>query len=171
MADETLIQEFAKRAQSAEEEIVHLKKKIATLKSKVASEAENTPIDQKKSPEVDRLTVENTKLEYQINQLKRFIEEEKAKSSCIMTNTQFILNELFKQAIRVAFPAVTDPPILVQSTQNDKFGDYQCNSAMGLSQILKNNGQKANPQAIAKSIIASLPPNDLIEKVGMIMKK
>ncbi|EDO40756.1 predicted protein [Nematostella vectensis] len=84
-----------------------------------------------------------------------------------MTNTQFILNELFKQAIRVAFPAVTDPPILVQSTQNDKFGDYQCNSAMGLSQILKNNGQKANPQAIAKSIIASLPPNDLIEKVDI----
>ena len=48
--------------------------------------------------------------------------------------------DLFSQAIRSAFPGLgADAPTAVMTVAtNPKFGDYQCNSAMGLVQVCHN---------------------------------
>ena len=48
--------------------------------------------------------------------------------------------DLFSQAIRTAFPGLgADAPTAVMTVAtNPKFGDYQCNSAMGLVQVCHN---------------------------------
>ena len=56
-----------------------------------------------------------------------------------MTNCQFTLNELFKKAIVLTFPDLPDAPVIVQASQSDRFGDYQCNSAMAINQVIQNN--------------------------------
>jgi len=61
--------------------------------------------------------------------------EEKANSKRVMTNCQFTLTELFGKAIASAFPDLPDAPVLVQASQGEKFGDYQCNSAMAINQV------------------------------------
>ena len=42
-----------------------------------------------------------------------------------------LLDSAFRTAIRAAFDVDADP--LVAPAQNDKFGDYQANAAMGLA--------------------------------------
>lgn len=54
-----------------------------------------------------------------------------------MTNCQFTLNEMFKKAIAQTFPELPDAPVLVQASQGEKFGDYQCNSAMAINQVIQ----------------------------------
>lgn len=63
------------------------------------------------------------------------------------------LTQKFEQAIRTAFPDVQISPQLVEITHStqDKFGHYQCNSAMKLTAILKKN-----PREIAQQIIQYL---------------
>ena len=53
-----------------------------------------------------------------------------------MTNCQFTLNELFRKAIESAFPDLPDAPVIVQASQGERFGDYQCNSAMAINQVM-----------------------------------
>lgn len=62
--------------------------------------------------------------------------EEKANSKKVMTNCQFTLHELFGKAIRATFPNVPEAPVIVQPSQGEKFGDYQCNSAMAINQVM-----------------------------------
>ena len=62
--------------------------------------------------------------------------EEKANSKKVMTNCQFTLHELFGKAIRAAFPNLPEAPVIVQPSQGEKFGDYQCNSAMAINQVI-----------------------------------
>lgn len=52
-----------------------------------------------------------------------------------MTNCQFVVSELFRNAIVTAFPNVANAPISVQAAQQERFGDYQCNSAMAINQV------------------------------------
>lgn len=54
-----------------------------------------------------------------------------------MTDCQLTLNELFRKAIALTFPHLPDAPVIVQASQSDKFGDYQCNSAMAINQVTK----------------------------------
>jgi arginyl-tRNA synthetase len=70
---------------------------------------------------------------------------------------QTVLTQLetaFRAAIAKALGRNADP--LVNVSQNEKFGDYQSNAAMGLAKSIAENGQKPNPQAVAKQIIAAL---------------
>lgn len=58
-----------------------------------------------------------------------------------MESIQDKLNELFSSAITKAFPDLTDPPVVISLCGNNvKFGDYQCNSAMAISNLLKQIG-------------------------------
>src|SRR5437667_11127770 len=59
------------------------------------------------------------------------------------------LESRFRDAIRAAFGVDADP--LIGPAQNEKFGDYQSNAAMGLAKA-----QKANPRAVAEQIVAKL---------------
>src|SRR2546421_347029 len=70
----------------------------------------------------------------------------------------------FRAAIHAAFGFEADPMIAV--AQNDKFGDYQANAAMGLAkQVAEKTGQKANPRAIAEQIKAKLDLGSMAQEV------
>ncbi|MDB5296911.1 MAG: arginine--tRNA ligase [Phycisphaerales bacterium] len=65
------------------------------------------------------------------------------------------LDAAFRAAIRAAFDLDADP--LITASQNDKFGDYQSNAAMGLAKLVtERTGQKTNPRAVAEQILAKL---------------
>ncbi|CAN9501036.1 unnamed protein product [Ophioblennius macclurei] len=81
-----------------------------------------------------------------------------------MTNINQRLQDVFGEAIRAACPEVDRPPLSVTPNQQAKFGDYQCNSAMALAQMLKMKGVKVNPREIAEKIVQNLPDNELIQK-------
>src|SRR5262245_4962007 len=66
-----------------------------------------------------------------------------------------LLEQAFRSAIREAVGIDADP--LIAPAQNEKFGDYQSNAAMGLAKaISEKSGQKTNPRAVAQQILAKL---------------
>src|SRR5579862_5931416 len=76
------------------------------------------------------------------------------------------LDSAFRQAIKTAFDIDADP--LLSVAQNEKFGDYQSNAAMGLSKILaEKTGQKSNPRAVAEKIIAGLDLKGMAGEVSI----
>lgn len=52
-----------------------------------------------------------------------------------MININSCLQEIFGAAIQAAYPDLENPPLVVTPSQQPKFGDYQCNSAMGITQV------------------------------------
>lgn len=50
------------------------------------------------------------------------------------------LKDVFEDAIKTAFPDLPDVPVVVAASDNPKFGDYQCNSAMPITKLLKGQG-------------------------------
>jgi arginyl-tRNA synthetase len=74
------------------------------------------------------------------------------------------LDQKFRAAIKAAFDLDADP--ILASSQNEKFGDYQSNAAMGLAKILaKKTGQKSNPRAIAEQIKAKLDLGEMASEI------
>lgn len=72
-----------------------------------------------------------------------------------------VLEAAVKDAIKKAFPALETHVVEITPTSSDKFGHYQCNSAMKLSKEL---GQ--NPRVIAQKIVDALESsNNFFEKV------
>jgi len=70
---------------------------------------------------------------------------------------------IFTEALRKAFPSIQQETVVVKG--QPKFGDYQCNNAMG---IFRDHGKSlglASAAKVAEAIKASLPPNDLISEV------
>jgi arginyl-tRNA synthetase len=74
---------------------------------------------------------------------------------------QSISNRLaaaFRQAIADAFNAL-DAEASISLSQNEKFGDYQSNAAMGLAKTLsQQTQQKLNPRQVAEQIKAKVQP-------------
>ena len=65
------------------------------------------------------------------------------------------LDAAFRKAIADAFGFEADP--ILSASQNDKFGDYQSNAAMGLAkQVAEKTGAKTNPRAVAEQIRSKL---------------
>ncbi|VDK56240.1 unnamed protein product [Anisakis simplex] len=76
-----------------------------------------------------------------------------------------VLKHLFDEAVKKAYPDVEDIPIAVCETAVAKFGDYQFNSAMAISQKLSQlTGTKVAPRDIAQKIVDNLGTCDKIEK-------
>jgi len=48
------------------------------------------------------------------------------------------LSKIFQKAINEAYPNVSNPPVIITTSSNAKYGDYQCNSAMPLAQQLSS---------------------------------
>ena len=61
------------------------------------------------------------------------------------------LESAFRAAIRQAFGIDADP--IIVPSQNEKFGDYQSNAAMGLAKRLP---EKSNPRDVANKILSNL---------------
>jgi arginyl-tRNA synthetase len=72
------------------------------------------------------------------------------------------LETAFKTAIHTALGIDADP--LLNVSQNEKFGDYQSNAAMGLAKKLPEAG---NPRQIAEKIKAKLELGDLAGEVSI----
>lgn len=53
-----------------------------------------------------------------------------------MININHRIQEIFKAAIKAAYPDLENPPLAVTPSQQSRFGDYQCNSAMSISQVI-----------------------------------
>src|SRR6478609_7682177 len=76
------------------------------------------------------------------------------------------LETAFRTAIRGAFGIDADP--LIGPAQNEKFGDYQSNVAMGLAkQVAERTGQKTNPRAVAEQIKAKLDLGDMAAEISI----
>ncbi|MDQ3440103.1 MAG: arginine--tRNA ligase, partial [Planctomycetota bacterium] len=80
-----------------------------------------------------------------------------------------ILQELdaaFRKAVQAAFGFDADPLLAV--SQNEKFGDYQSNAAMGLArQVSERTGQKTNPRSVAEQLKSKLELGDLASEVSI----
>src|SRR5947207_13529266 len=70
------------------------------------------------------------------------------------------LETRFREAIRAEFGVDADP--LIGPAQNEKFGDYQSNAAMGLAKA-----QKANPRQVAEKIKAALNLGHMASEVSI----
>ena len=76
------------------------------------------------------------------------------------------LNALFRKAITAAFDIDADP--LIGVSQNQTFGDYQSNAAMGLAKrVAEKTGQKTNPRAVAEQIKAKLELGEMAQEVSI----
>uniref|UniRef100_A0A2I3H0Z6 Arginine--tRNA ligase, cytoplasmic n=1 Tax=Nomascus leucogenys TaxID=61853 RepID=A0A2I3H0Z6_NOMLE len=153
---EVLVAECSARLLQQEEEIKSLTAEIDRLKNCGCLGA---------SPNLEQLQEENLKLKYRLNILRKSLQAERNKPTKNMINIISRLQEVFGHAIKAAYPDLENPPLLVTPSQQAKFGDYQCNSAMGISQMLKTKEQKVNPREIAENITKHLPDNECIEKV------
>lgn len=76
-----------------------------------------------------------------------------------------VVRDLFAKALNDAFPSIQQDAFVIKG--QPKFGDYQCNNAMGL---FKEHGASlgfSTPQAVAEAIKNKLPPNDVIGDVSI----
>jgi arginyl-tRNA synthetase len=77
-----------------------------------------------------------------------------------MQSVPCLLDRAFRNAIQQAFGVDADP--IVGVSQNEKFGDYQANAAMGLAKQLKSN-----PRAVAEQIKAKLELGEMASEVSI----
>ncbi|KAF3841170.1 hypothetical protein F7725_007032 [Dissostichus mawsoni] len=152
-ADRRVSVKCSRKMGDSEQEIKSLSAEVEGLKN---------PQNLSPSPRLEQLRDENAKLKYRLNVLKR--EERTVHCGKSMTNILHRLEEIFCEAIRAAYPELEDPPLSVASSQQPRFGEYQCNSAMAIAQILKAKGVKTNPREIAQKIVQNLSDNEVILK-------
>ncbi|XP_041357238.1 arginine--tRNA ligase, cytoplasmic-like [Gigantopelta aegis] len=151
------VQKYTQHLEQTEAELRRLQQEIQALQKPEKLAASGVV-----SPEVEKLQSENSKLKYQLNLLKRFIDMEKSSKPNHTVSIPGALQDIFEMAIREAFPTLPDPPVLLTTSNKS---DYQCNSAMGIAQILKGSGQKANPKEVAQAIVDKLQPTKFCEKI------
>lgn len=51
------------------------------------------------------------------------------------------LADLFTTAVGTAYPDIPDAPVPLSVSGSSQFGDYQCNAAMPIAQLLKGQGE------------------------------
>lgn len=81
-----------------------------------------------------------------------------------MRTLQSQLEQAFRSAIAAALGFEADP--IVAPAQNEKFGDYQSNAAMGLArQVFERTGQKTNPRQVAEQVKAKLDLGEMAQEI------
>ncbi|CAH1159619.1 unnamed protein product [Phaedon cochleariae] len=164
------ISNYNREADLMQDEIHLLKKSLVELKNNIDNH-QSIPNDDSASA-LNKLVVENTKLKHRLAVLNRAVAELSAKKTPVdntrMQSINDILTDIFSTAISRAFPDLTDPPIVIAlSGSNPKFGDYQCNSAMPLSNIYKQSGKKVAPRDLGQKIIDNVESHEIIEKLEL----
>lgn len=169
--------ELEERTATAEKEVIALSAELEML--------EKDDLSYVGDANLDKLLTENEKLKHRLAVLQNAIavEQSDASGKCkkarkrpsLITDVSSvegnvsILNELekvFEVAIASAYPDLEDASVAVTvSGNNPKFGDYQCNSAMSISQLLKAKNVKSNPREVANNILNKIPSSPLIERL------
>ncbi|CAB3230713.1 unnamed protein product [Arctia plantaginis] len=138
-------------------------------------------------PRLNKLLTENEKLKNRLEHLQNAVKVESCSSKVpaarkqprdlptLITDINTVegniclvdeLKNVFEVGIRSAYPDLEDPPIVISlSGNNPKFGDYQCNSAMAISQLLKAKNIKTNPREVANNILNKTPSSPFIERI------
>lgn len=111
------------------------------------------------SKSCDILVTENSKLKYQINQLNKRILAMENCDMKYMISSKYVITELFSAAVASVYPMHKDNVLVTQST-NEKFGEYQFNSAMTIAKT-----EKLQPRIVADHILKALPASNMIDKV------
>ena len=76
------------------------------------------------------------------------------------------LDAAFRAAISASFGFEADP--LIGPSQNEKFGDYQSNAAMGLAKLVaEKTGAKTNPRAVAEQIKGKLAVGEMASEISI----
>ncbi|CAI9774187.1 unnamed protein product [Fraxinus pennsylvanica] len=76
--------------------------------------------------------------------------------------------KLFEESLRFTIPDELDVEPAIAPCQNPKFGDYQCNNAMGLWSKVKGKGtQFGGPQPIGQAIMKNLPSSEIIDSCSI----
>ncbi|CAI5511203.1 unnamed protein product [Closterium sp. Naga37s-1] len=79
-----------------------------------------------------------------------------------------LVAQLVAESLAKTFPDLSDLEPLVTTCNNPKFGDYQCNNAMGIwSRIKGSTTEFKNPNAIGQAIAKNLPPSPMVEKTSI----
>ncbi|KAH9507918.1 hypothetical protein Btru_053220 [Bulinus truncatus] len=154
------------RFTSAVQRVERAEKEIDRLQNELAAAADPSKLlsEGLASPELEKLRVENQKLNYQLNHLKRHLADEEKTVREYALDIRGIVEDVFTNAIYSAYPELPEPTILV--VPSTKFDDYQCNSAMSIAQQLTAlTGKKTNPREVAQTIISKLPQTKFFEKV------
>ncbi|XP_043865291.1 probable arginine--tRNA ligase, cytoplasmic isoform X3 [Drosophila mojavensis] len=117
-----------------------------------------------------KLQIENTKLKHRFAIIIKSITEEKDTNFRMHEdNTLSImgyLEKVFTKAISNAYPRFSNVPTIIAAVNvSSKFGDYQCNNAMGLAKKMKEQGIIKTPRDIAQDIQKCVPESPIIEKV------
>jgi arginyl-tRNA synthetase len=90
-------------------------------------------------------------------------------AAAVAINMKTIVSQLdhaFRSAIAAAFDIHADP--LIGPSQNERFGDYQSNAAMGLAKTLaERTGEKTNPRQVAEQIKAKLDLGELASEISI----
>ncbi|KAL5572530.1 hypothetical protein UlMin_022127 [Ulmus minor] len=75
--------------------------------------------------------------------------------------------KLFEESLRTAFPNETDVEPLIAACTG-KFGDYQCNNAMGLFSKIKGKGTEfKGPRPVGEVIMKNLPSSEMIQSCSV----
>lgn len=101
--------------------------------------------------------------------------EEEKKNSLQNTMESLLesLSDLFTKAIVQAYPDIPDPPVPLTTSTSAQFGDYQCNAAMPIAQLLKGQGKTTlllflkivtlkQPGLVDRLGFTSSPPQDIV---------
>ncbi|CAK5008889.1 unnamed protein product [Meloidogyne enterolobii] len=136
-------------------------------------------------PELGEKIIENEKLKYRLNILKRSaeqsngVEEKKAPeppqkiAKEVTKHFEVVdygdsiiekLNNLFTNVIKKSFPSWSQP-VNIKETFNPKYGDYQFDSCFQISRhLITEKKMKTSPKDIAAEIIINLEMIPLVEK-------
>ncbi|KAJ9575529.1 hypothetical protein L9F63_007599 [Diploptera punctata] len=161
-----VLAQYKLRAEAAEAEINLLVEEIEKLKNGGINTDCSSDVD---DTEVAELLLQNTKLKHRLAILMRACEAQEAKpklhGEVIMGSIQEELTALFTKAVEAAFPDV--PDVGAPVVPSPKFGDYQCNAAMQLSQLLKGQGVKMAPRDVANKIVQHVGTCPWVEKLDI----
>ncbi|KAL0325872.1 UNVERIFIED_CONTAM: Arginine--tRNA ligase, chloroplastic/mitochondrial [Sesamum radiatum] len=106
---------------------------------------------------------------------RRLFLRAKASSPTTMANEEVTggslkqqLAKLFEESLRITVPEELDVDPAIAPCQNPKFGDYQCNNAMGLWSKVKGKGtQFKGPQPIGQAIMKNLPASEMVDSCSI----
>ncbi|XP_011074325.1 arginine--tRNA ligase, cytoplasmic isoform X1 [Sesamum indicum] len=106
---------------------------------------------------------------------RRLFLRAKASSSKTMANDEVTggslkqqLAKLFEESLRITVPEELDVDPAIAPCQNPKFGDYQCNNAMGLwSKVKGKSTQFKGPQPIGQAIMKNLPASEMVDSCSI----
>jgi len=153
----TSLDKYVDRAKAAETEIDNLVTALEEMKRSMEDVEEG-----EEPEELLKLRIENTRLKYRLDILKKAIAVEETNPNC-MKNVRQTLTNLFIAAVSEAYPQLVDPPCPV--VPSVKGGDYQFNGAMAISGLLKGKGVKTNPKDVATLVVSKISPCDMVDKL------